>query len=100
MVFDHGYLNLPLSVRQRSLDRQIDQFKAEQLAAQKAQAAGIKRLRVIAKAAVAAMTDERVVELAQRLGIKPAAVRKEMQRCAHWTPALCLKALANDERKD
>lgn len=97
MSLDHGVLNVP--GRTSTINRDLDRFKADQAAQRRIDAKQLRDLRVIAKAAVAALTDERVAELAQRLSIKPAAVRKEMQRCAHWTPALCLKALASDECK-
>lgn len=95
MPLDHGVLNIP--GRTGTINRDLDRFKADQAAMQRVEAKTLRDLRVVAKAAVAAMTDERVAQLGAALSRTPAQIRKELQRTAHWTPALCLKALANDE---
>lgn len=97
MALDHGELNVPR--RTSTINRDLDRFKAEQQAERRAAAKAQRDLRTLAKAAVASMTEARVAELAVALKVKPAAVRQQMARCAHWTPELCLKALTNDARR-
>jgi len=97
MALDHGQLNVP--GRTNTINRDIDRFKAARAAEQRTAAKQRHDLRTVAKAAVAALSAERVGQLAQRLGVTPARARKDLARAAHWTPALCLKALVNDERR-
>ena len=97
MALDHGLLNLP--GRTDKINRDLDHYKADRAAEQRAAVKKQRDLRVLAKAAVAALTSERVELLARQLGVTPTQVRKDLGRTAHWTPALCLKALASDARK-
>ena len=94
---DHGELNLPLRLRQKTLHRDIDRFKAVQLADLRRIAKADKQLRAQAKAAVEALTQGRLAELALKLSTTPAAVRNQLLSNAHWMPAVCLRALAADE---
>jgi len=95
MSLDHGMLNVPLAKR-GDIDAQIDKYlakhAAEAKAAAKAKAAETTALRARAKAIVAAMTDERIAELAAKCEATPAAIRKLMTSNAHWHPALVIKA--------
>lgn len=95
MQLDHGMLNVPLAKR-GDIDAQLDTYKAEQAAeakrAGKASAAQTAELRARAKAIVAAMTVERIAELAAKCKTTPAKVRSVMQSNAHWQPAMVIKA--------
>lgn len=86
---DHGLLNIPLAKR-GDIDAQIDRYKAskaqEAAVARKAATKLLEEHRKTAKAIVAAMTPERVAELAKKCNTTPAEVRRIMKSNAHWTP--------------
>lgn len=92
---DHGILNIPLAKR-GDIDAQLDSYKAEQAAAAKRDAKLTAKqtaaLRVRAKAIVAAMTPERLAELAAKCNTTPADVRAVMKSNAHWKPEWVIKA--------
>lgn len=92
---DHGILNIPLAKR-GNIDAQLDAFKAKQAtekkAAAKAAAQTTAELRIRAKAIVAAMTAERIAELAEKTNSTPGKVRHFMQSAAHWKPEWVIKA--------
>lgn len=86
---DHGTLNLPLAKR-GDIDAQIDRYKADQARQQRAD----RRARSVqhaadqtqAKELLAAVTDERMAELAAKCGVTVAKLRKQLKSDAHWNP--------------
>lgn len=96
-AFDHGLLNIPLAKR-GNIDAQIDRWKADQArtakAERKAQAVQTAAARIEAKALLAAITPERLAQLAERTGQTAAAVRKHLKSEAHWNPEFVVKLLA------
>lgn len=86
---DHGLLNLPLAKR-GDIDAQIDRYKAgaarNQAAKRKEAALRLNEQRIEAKRIVAAMTPERVAELAAKCNTTSAEVRRIMKSNAHWMP--------------
>lgn len=97
MALDHGTLNIPLAKR-GDIDAQIDRYKADQAilaeAARKTSAAITKDGRVIAKALVAKVSDEKLQRLATKSGLTIAAARKKLASMAHWQPEMVIAALA------
>lgn len=95
MSLDHGMLNVPLAKR-GDINAQIDAYKAcqaaEAKAAAKARSESTNELRARAKAIVAAMTAERISELAAKTNSTPAKVRHFMQSASHWKPEWVIKA--------
>jgi hypothetical protein len=95
MSLDHGMLNVPLAKR-GDIDAQIDAYKAGQASeaktAAKARSKSTNELRARAKAIVAAMTKERLAELAAKCHTTPADVHKVMKSNAHWKPEWVIKA--------
>lgn len=93
---DHGILNIPLAKR-GNIDAQIDCYKADQKRAaakqRKADAAMLAGQRALAKAAVAAMPDERAAELMQRTGLTRKQLDKKLNSIAHWTPDRILRGI-------
>jgi len=93
---DHGILNIPLAKR-GNIDAQIDCYKADQKRAaakqRKADAAILAGQRALAKAAVAAMPDERAAELMQRTGLTRKQIDKKLNSIAHWTPDRILRGI-------
>lgn len=94
---DHGVLNLPLASR-GNIDAQIDKFKAKQsaekVAARKVSASETAADRAEAKDLVKAATPERIAELASRMGVTCAAMRKQLASDAHWQPKLIKSILS------
>lgn len=99
---DHGVLNVPLAKR-GNIDAQIDRYKAEQAKAAKAtarsKAAEIASQREEAKAFVAGLSDERIAEVAQKIGSTPSKVRKELNSLAYFDPAKVLRMKAAEVSK-
>ena len=97
MTLDHGILNVPLAKR-GNIDAQIDRWKADQASAakaeRKAQAVQTAAACIEAKALVAAITPERLAQLAERTGQTKAAVRKHLKSQAHWNPEFVVKLLS------
>ncbi len=95
-MLDHGILNVPLAKR-GDIDAQIDRYKAEQkrqaALKRKADAAILAGQRALAKAAVAAMPDERAAELMQRTGLTRKQIDKKLNSIAHWTPDRILRGI-------
>lgn len=91
---DHGVLNVPLSKR-GDIDAQIDRHKAtkerDEAAVRKAVSKRIAEERVQAKRIVAAMTPERIAELAAKCNTTAAEVRRAMKSNAHWIPHVVIK---------
>jgi hypothetical protein len=86
---DHGTLNLPLAKR-GNIDAQIDRYQADQARQQRTDrrmrnekhAADQKQ----AKELLAAVTDERMAELAAKCGVTVSKLRKQLKSDAHWNP--------------
>ena len=102
MSIDHGLLNLPLSKR-GDIDAEIDRHKKQQLLLGKLQgqvyhairqkdAADRKR----ANELIAALTDERVAEIARNLLIPKRSVRKRLREAASDNPRLTLAVLERE----
>lgn len=95
MSLDHGTLNIPLAKR-GDINAQLDRYKADQEAQRRALAKARTKeliaLRARAKAIVAAMSKERIAELAAKCHTTPADVRKVMKSNAHWQPEWVIKA--------
>lgn len=91
---DHGVLNIPLAKR-GDIDAELDRYKAQQAreaaVARKAAAATTKELRAAAKAAVQALTTERLDAIAERIGSTRVQARKELHRLAYWEPNTALR---------
>jgi hypothetical protein len=87
---DHGVLNIPLAKR-GDIDRQLDQYKAQQAAtAKQAAREASKRtaaLRIEAKAVLASMSEEQAARIAQKAGVTVAQARKQLASMAYFTPA-------------
>ena len=95
---DHGALNIPLA-RRGNIDAQIDRYKADQARRAKAdrqlQAALTAAARIEAKALLAAVTAERLAQLAERNGLTVAALKRRLKSDAHWLPETVIRLLAD-----
>lgn len=95
-MLDHGVLNVPLAKR-GNINAQLDRYKAEQkrqaAAKRKADAALMTTKVKAAKAAVAAMTDERAAELMQKLGLTRKQLDKKLNSIAYYTPDVILRGI-------
>jgi hypothetical protein len=91
---DHGVLSIP--GRTGTINAELDRYKTttarNEAAARKAASTLLAQQRIEAKRLVAAMTPERVAELAAKCKTTPADVRSIMKSNAHWQPALVIKA--------
>lgn len=91
---DHGELSIP--GRTSTINAELDRYKANternEAAARKAASKLLAEQRVEAKRLVAAMTPERVAELAAKCKTTPAEVRRIMKSNAHWSPNKVIKS--------
>lgn len=96
MSFDHGELNVPLHKR-GDIDAQIDKYKADQAKAEKAErtsrAATLKTNRADAKAAVAALPDQRITELMAKFCLTRVNLLRRLNSIAHWQPDVILRGI-------
>lgn len=92
MSLDHGCLNVPLAKR-GNIDAQIDRFKADQAAQQRARKAAHDVKVPQAKAMVQALSDERAAELMKRFGMTRKQLTTKLNSIAHWTPDVILKGI-------
>lgn len=104
MSLDHGLLNLPLSKR-GNIDAEIDRHKKQQslLAKQQGQVYRAIRMRDsadrrLANELIAALSDERIAELARALLIPRRSVRKRLRESASLNPRATLAALQRELR--
>lgn len=90
---DHGTLNLPLAKR-GNIDAQIDRYKADQARQQRvdrrSRALALTIERAEAKELLAAVSAERMTELAGKCGVTVAALRKQLKSDAHWQPRVVI----------
>jgi len=93
-MLDHGLLNVPLAKR-GNIDAQIDRYKAdrrrEEAVARKAASQLLATQRLQAKRVLAAMTPERVAELAAKTKATPSTVRRMLKSMAYFQPAKFIK---------
>lgn len=95
MSFDHGTMNLPLGSRTRggSIDRQIDAWKREQAAEEKAKrkahAAERKERQAAAKALLSEWEDRIIAKYGARFGV--VKLRKKLRSDAHYNPDWLVK---------
>jgi len=91
---DHGVLSIP--GRTGTINAELDRYKAgvarDEATARKAASKLLAERRVEAKRIVAAMTPERIDELAAKCKTTPAEVRRIMKSNAHWAPHKVIKA--------
>lgn len=91
---DHGVLSIP--GRTSTINAELDHYKAstarDEAARRKAAAKLLAERRIEAKRIVAAMTPERIAELAAKCKTSPAEVRRIMKSNAHWTPNKVIRA--------
>lgn len=102
MSLDHGLLNLPLSKR-GNIDAEIDRHKKQQSLLAKQQAAVHHAIRQKnaadrkrANELIAALSDERIAELARNLSIPKRSVRKRLREAASDNPRITLAALERE----
>ena len=105
-ALDHGQLNLPLHKRGAgSIDAQIDRWKREKQATdrqvgrdaaaqRKQRAADVK----LALAAIAALTPERVKEMAKNVGCDARQVRPNLRSAAQLNPQVVLRAMMKETK--
>lgn len=106
LPLDHGVLNVPLSKR-GNIDKQIDQYKAEQskLAKEKNYLKKMDHLddQKIAKPAFESLTMDDFQNYANRAGIKLSEAKSELKSMSHWQPKKAIEifdALKNSNKKD
>ncbi len=106
LPLDHGELNVPLSKR-GNIDKQIDQFKAEQSKLEK-EKNDIKKMdhlddQKIAKPVFESLTKDDFQNYANRTGIKLSEAKSELKSMSHWQPKKAIKvfeALKNSRNRD
>ncbi|WP_336034694.1 PLxRFG domain-containing protein [Acinetobacter bereziniae] len=106
LPLDHGVLNVPLSKR-GNIDKQIDQYKAEQSKLEKEKNDIKKRDhlddQIIAKPAFESLTMDDFQNYANRAGIKLSEAKSELKSMSHWQPKKAIEifdALKNSNKKD
>lgn len=89
MSVDNAIVNVPLSKR-GDINAQLDRYKREQLANQRAEAkrrnAELVADRAIAKPLVASLSPERIGSFAASAGLTYAQAKKRLASDAHWSP--------------
>lgn len=94
-MLDHGVLNIPLSKR-GNIDAQIDKYKAgvarDEAAERRASSKKLAEQRIEAKRILAAMTPERIAEIAARTKTTPSSVRQHLKSVAYFEPEKLIKA--------
>lgn len=106
LPLDHGVLNVPLSKR-GNIDKQIDQYKAEQSKLEK-EKNYLKKMdhlddQKIAKPAFESLTMDDFQNYANRAGIKLSEAKSELKSMSHWQPKKAIEifdALKNSNKKD
>lgn len=95
-ALDHGMLNIPLHKR-GYIDAQIDRYKADAMAAARAdaksRAAQTRTDRIAAKALVKNASPELLARVAARSHTTPARVLAALRSDAHWRPRHVIRAL-------
>lgn len=99
MSLDHGILNVPLHKR-GNIDAELDRYKAQQAADAREKAQAVRAQTEInrqrAKAMVAALSDERLQEIAKPHRLTAKQARTRLMSDAHWQPALIIRALSKE----
>lgn len=98
MSLDHGLLNLPLSKRgiERAIDQALEDLANGSAEVERRAKAARKQAREdyrMALELIAALTDERVAELATNVAVPHRSVRKLLRERAKLWPAVVRKAL-------
>lgn len=102
MSLDHGLLNLPLSKR-GNIDAELDRHKKQQLLLGKLRGQVYHAIRLKdaadrkrANELIAALSDERIAEIARNLCIPARSVRKRLREAASDNPRLTVAALERE----
>jgi len=99
MALDHGILNVPLAKR-GDIDAQIDRYKVEQARTTatrlKAARARHREAFALAKAAIAAVSDDRMAELGKPHGLTVKQTRAQFIAAANINPERVAKAMQRE----
>jgi hypothetical protein len=93
---DHGWMQLPLAKRQGNIDAQIDAHKATQARELKAAQAKSRALVAEARAAVRALSMERLAQLGKPHGMSAKQTLAMMLSAAASRPAHTIRALSKE----